>query len=85
MKLEVKVVFFNFFNLIFIVIVQEGYLAQLHKTTQKPSFKTYTLKDYRNYKKDALLNVANHTGKLGFDYESDAYKQKVILFFLGKF
>lgn len=52
-------------------------MAQLHKTTQKPSFKSYTLKDYRNYKKDALLNVANHTGKLGFDYESDAYKQKV--------
>ena len=53
-------------------------MAQLHKSNQKAPIKTYTLKDYRNYKKDALLNLANHTGKLGFDYESDAYKQKVI-------
>ncbi|CAF0932929.1 unnamed protein product [Brachionus calyciflorus] len=57
--------------------VEEGYLAQLHKQNQKAPLKTYSLKDYRNYKKDTLLNVANHTGKLGFDFENDAYKQKL--------
>ena len=57
---------------------EEGYLAQLQKSHQaKPVIKTYTLKDYRNFKKDTLTTTNTNTGKLGFDYENENYKQRV--------
>jgi len=58
---------------------EDGYLAQLQKASfPRPNFKTYSLKDYRTFKKDAIPNTNKTTGKLGFDYESDSYRQKVI-------
>ena len=54
-------------------------MVQLQKAQNKPVIKTYTLKDYRNFKKDMLLSN-NNTGKLGPDFESEAYRQKVIFF-----
>ncbi len=56
---------------------KDGYLAQLQKSHVKPVIKTYTIKDYRNFKKDAIPASTHSTGKLGFDYESDHYKHKV--------
>lgn len=49
----------------------------MQKAQSKPVIKTYTLKDYRNFKKDALPGTNTNTGKLGFDFESEQYKQKV--------
>lgn len=60
---------------------EDGYLAQLQKAQNRPVIKTYTLKDYRNFKKDAIPNSSTNTGKLGPDFESDIYKQKVIICF----
>ena len=57
----------------------DGYLAKLQKSHVKPVIKTYTIKDYRNFKKDAMPISTSSTGKLGFDFESDHYKHKVIL------
>ena len=55
-----------------------GYLAQLQKANQpKPVIKTYTLKDYKNFKKDTMANTNTNTGKLGFDFENERYKQTV--------
>ena len=63
----------NFFSI-------DGYLAQLQKSQMtKPIIKTYTIKDYRTFKKDAMPASTSSTGKLGFDFESDHYKQKVNL------
>lgn len=47
--------------------------AKNKKSTVKP----YTLKDYRNFKKDALLDSNTSTGKLGFDYDDPNYRKKV--------
>jgi hypothetical protein len=44
---------------------------------KQPSVKPYTLKDYRQFKKDAMQDTHSSTGKLGFDYASDDYKKKV--------
>jgi hypothetical protein len=58
--------------------LKDGYLAQLQKSHMKrPPIKTYTIKDYRNFKKDAPTNTNSNTGKLGFDYDNEYYKQKV--------
>jgi hypothetical protein len=58
--------------------VEEGYLAQLQKSHQpKPVIKTYTLKDYKNFKKDTLTTTNTNTGKLGPDFENETYKQRV--------
>jgi hypothetical protein len=55
-----------------------GYLAAMAKSKFKqPTIKPYTLKDYRRFKKDALLDTNTSTGKLGFDYENQNYRQKV--------
>ena len=56
---------------------EEGYLAQLQKAQNRPVIKTYTLKDYRNFKKDAIPNSSTMTGKLGPDFENETYRQKV--------
>ena len=70
------------FKDVFCICYIDGYLAQLQKAHQpKPVIKTYTLKDYRNFKKDALPITNNTTGKLGFDYDNDHYKQKVFFFY----
>ncbi len=50
----------------------------------KPIIKTYTIKDYRTFKKDAIPASTSSTGKLGFDFESDHYKQKVHFFSIIK-
>lgn len=52
-------------------------MARLQKEKNKPVIKTYTLKDYRNFKKDVVATSATNTGKLGFDYENDNYKKTV--------
>jgi hypothetical protein len=44
---------------------------------KKPVIKTYSIKDYRTFKKDALPTTNATTGKLGFDYDNDDYKKKV--------
>lgn len=49
----------------------------MQRAQSKPVIRTYTLKDYRNFKKDALPSTNTNTGKLGFDFESEDYKQKV--------
>ena len=56
---------------------EDGYLAQLQKAQNRPVIKTYTLKDYRNFKKDAIPNSSTNTGKLGHDFENENYKHKV--------
>ncbi len=56
---------------------EEGYLAQLQKAHNRPVIKTYTLKDYRNFKKDAIPTSSTMTGKLGPDFENETYRQKV--------
>jgi hypothetical protein len=56
---------------------EEGYLAQLQKSHNRPVIKTYTLKDYRNFKKDAIPGSSTNTGKLGPDFENEQYKLKV--------
>ena len=42
----------------------DGYLAKLQKAKQKPIYKEYTLKDYKNLKKDVKL------GGLGPDQDT---------------
>jgi hypothetical protein len=49
----------------------------LFKANTKTPVKTYTLKDYRNFQKDTGISSTKSTGKLGFDYESEDYKDKV--------
>jgi len=61
---------------------EEGYLAQLQKSHNRPVIKTYTLKDYRNFKKDAIPGSSTNTGKLGPDFENEQYKLKVFACFL---
>jgi hypothetical protein len=51
----------------------------MYKNNQKPNIKTYTLKDYRQFKKDSGIPSTTSTGKLGFDFDSLNYKEKVIL------
>jgi hypothetical protein len=68
---------FNFLLLSLSLI--EGYLATMYKNNQKPNIKTYTLKDYRQFKKDSGIPSTTSTGKLGFDFDSLNYKEKVIL------
>lgn len=45
---------------------------------KKPLIKTYSIKDYRNFKKDAIPSTNSTTGKLGFDFDNEHYKHKVI-------
>jgi hypothetical protein len=59
-------------------ILTEGYLAQMNKAYKTITYKPHTLSDYRKFKKDAI-NSNNATGRLGFDYESEAYKKKVTI------
>jgi len=47
------------------------------KLENKPGVKKYTLKDYRNLKKDIEIKAAKDTGKLGFDPLNENYQQKV--------
>jgi hypothetical protein len=55
-----------------------GYLQAMERNKYKePTIKPYTLKDYRRFKKDALIDTNTSTGKLGFDYDNENYKQKV--------
>jgi hypothetical protein len=49
----------------------------LQKEKNKPVIKTYTLKDYRNFKKDINPTTATNTGRLGFDFENENYKKTV--------
>lgn len=57
-------------------IVKDGYAAQLMKSQTKPSVKPHTLKDFRQYKRDNRLTHGT-TGKLGFDFDNEFYKEKV--------
>ena len=58
---------------------EDSYLAQLQKAHAKPVIKTYSLKDYRNFVKDAMPIGTDSNGKLGFDFDNEAYKQKVAI------
>ena len=53
------------------------YLANLFKNHQKPAIKAYTIKDYRNFQKDTGIATTKTTGKLGFDFDNEEYKDKV--------
>ena len=70
-------IFKNINNHSVVFFLKEGYLARLQKAQNKPVIKTYTLKDYRNFKKDVNPN----TGRLGFDFENETYKKTVCLEF----
>lgn len=75
-----KRIFLSKINYYLLYIILDGYLAQLQKShIKKPQIKTYSIKDYRNFKKDAppVTNVT--TGKLGFDYDNENYKKRVSL------
>jgi hypothetical protein len=48
----------------------------LQKQVRAQPKKQYTLKDYRNFMKDTLVTNKT-TGKLGFDYDNEDYKDKV--------
>jgi hypothetical protein len=47
------------------------------KLENKPAVKKYTIKDYRNLKKEIEIKAAKDTGKLGFDTQNENYQQKV--------
>jgi hypothetical protein len=47
------------------------------KLENKPAVKKYTIKDYRNLKKEIEIKAAKDTGKLGFDPQNENYQQKV--------
>ena len=52
-------------------------MANLFKNHQKPAIKAYTIKDYRNFQKDTGIATTKTTGKLGFDFDNEEYKDKV--------
>ena len=47
------------------------------KLQEKPGVKKYTIKDYRNLKKEIEIKEATDTGKLGFDAQNENYRRKV--------
>lgn len=47
----------------------------------RPQVRAYTIKDYRNFKKDTGVASTKSTGKLGFDFDSEDYKEKVRIIF----
>jgi len=55
----------------------DGYLANMYKSNAKPTFKQYTMSDYRNFKKDTGITSTKSTGKLGFDFDNELYKEKL--------
>ncbi len=57
---------------------KDGYLARYQQKFQpKPEIKKYNIQDYRNLKKEIELSQKKDTGKLGFDFDNEAYRQKV--------
>lgn len=61
-----------------VYILKDGYLARFQqKLQEKPSVKKYTIKDYRNLKKEIEFKDAKDTGKLGFDAQNENYRKKV--------
>jgi hypothetical protein len=55
---------------------KDGYAAQLIKSQAKPTIKPHTVKDFRQYKRNNRLTHGT-TGKLGFDFDNESYKEKV--------
>lgn len=63
--------------ILFLFFIKDGYLARFQqKLQEKPGVKKYTIKDYRNLKKEIEIKEATDTGKLGFDAQNENYRRK---------